>query len=48
MGIIHSCGAESTSSDVCSGCGAELLSTDVAWRRPWRAADPQPLAGAVI
>ena len=26
MGIIHSCGAESTSSDVCSGCGAELQS----------------------
>jgi len=48
MGIIHSCGAESTSSDVCSGCVAELQSTEVSWLRPWRAADPQPLAGAVI
>ena len=49
MGIVHrTCGAESTSSDVCSGCGAELQATDVAWLRPWRTADPQPLAGAVI
>ena len=48
MGIIHSCGAESTSSDVCSACGADLHPTDVSWHRPWRATDPQPLTGAVI
>ena len=49
MGIVHqTCGAVSTSSDRCSGCGAPLLTAEVSWSRPWRAANPQPLAGAVI
>jgi DNA-binding HxlR family transcriptional regulator len=49
MGIVHqTCGAESTSGDLCSGCGQPLQAKEVSWHRSWRAGDPQPLRGADI
>jgi hypothetical protein len=49
MGIVHqTCGAESTSSDLCSNCGEPLQAADVSWLRTWRPGDPQPLSGAGI
>jgi DNA-binding HxlR family transcriptional regulator len=39
MALIHeTCGAETTSADLCSACGEVLQAGEVSWDKPWKAA----------
>ena len=49
MSMIHdACGAETTRSEVCSGCGEPLRPEDMTWVKPWRGARDRLVGTGVL